>query len=352
MPDHAQQPPGRARGDKRSSQLIFKRRLLLVRLLLRQPRTKRDLIETIAATLGSDGYPPAAESALKNDLDALKLDFGCEIRFSRSQRTYGIETLGSLALLDVTDESLEALRFLETNFPEGEALPELANIRILVAELRQLLPAERQQQLQPDSMISLERVPSAADRIPSGLILKLRRAIGRREIGFDYQTNTTGAQPVWHRVAPYKLLVGSSGHTYLDATLMELAPADHSRMLPQQVQLRVDRIIPPTLRILPQPLPPGRLGIRTWALAYWLSPDVAQRRDVNVPFDQAVIVYHDDGSAEVRAVTHNLWQAWQTLMRYGAGCMVREPPELVARFRQTIADMAALYDINPAEPVP
>ncbi|HEY1015224.1 MAG TPA: WYL domain-containing protein, partial [Herpetosiphonaceae bacterium] len=133
---------------------------------------------------------------------------------------------------------------------------------------------------------------------------------------------------------------------------MELTPPDASRLLPDQVQLRVDRIVAATLKLLPRPLPPQRLGIRTWAIAYWLSPEVAGRRDVNVPFEQPIIEYHDDGSADVRAVTHNLWQAWQTLMRYGDGCLVREPPELVERFRRSVAGMAALYGLAPAEPEP
>jgi hypothetical protein len=58
-------------GTKRSSWLTFRRRLLLVRLLLRSPASSTDLIAAVQAELGDEGYPPAASSALKHDFDAL-----------------------------------------------------------------------------------------------------------------------------------------------------------------------------------------------------------------------------------------------------------------------------------------
>ena len=61
----------RTGGTKRSSRLTFRRRLLLVRLLLRGPLAAADLIAAIQRELGDEGYPDAAESALKHDFDAL-----------------------------------------------------------------------------------------------------------------------------------------------------------------------------------------------------------------------------------------------------------------------------------------
>src|SRR5690606_3287481 len=57
-------------GIERSSWLTFRRRLLLVRLLLRGPASSADLIASVQAELGDEGYPPAANAALKHDLDA------------------------------------------------------------------------------------------------------------------------------------------------------------------------------------------------------------------------------------------------------------------------------------------
>lgn len=117
------------RGTKRSSMLTFRRRLLLVRLLLRTPMSSTELINNIQEELGSDGYPPAAASALKHDLDALKIEYGCRIVFDRSTGRYVLEDLGKLALLDLPDHCMEAMAFLEASFPSGLALAEHANIR-------------------------------------------------------------------------------------------------------------------------------------------------------------------------------------------------------------------------------
>jgi hypothetical protein len=68
-------------GTKRSSWLTFRRRLLLVRMLLRGPASSADLIAAVQAELGDEGYPPAAAAALKHDLDSLKAEYGCQIAF-------------------------------------------------------------------------------------------------------------------------------------------------------------------------------------------------------------------------------------------------------------------------------
>ena len=47
---------------------------------------------------------------------------------------------------------------------------------------------------------------------------------------------------------------------------------------------------------------------------------------------------------EVVAVSDDLWQARQYLLRYREHCQVHEPPELVAMMRESIARMAAQYE--------
>jgi hypothetical protein len=91
-------------------------------------------------------------------------------------------------------------------------------------------------------------------------------------------------------------------------------------------------------------LPPERIQPPSFALCYHLLPEVARRRDVAAYFPQTQIEYHDDGSATVTAVVTNLWQARQVLLRYGTGCKVLRPPELVELFRQTAQGLASLYD--------
>src|SRR4051794_28917892 len=125
----------RSGGTKRSSWFTFKRRLLLIRLLLREPMRSGDLIAAVRMTLGEEGYPEAAASALKHDFDALKSEYGCRINYQRSTGCYALGDLGELALLDLPDNCMEALAFLESSFPAGAGLPEHSGIRELLERI-------------------------------------------------------------------------------------------------------------------------------------------------------------------------------------------------------------------------
>ncbi len=135
-------------GTKRSSWLTFRRRLLLVRVLLRGAASAAELIAAVQAELGDEGYPPAAASALKHDLDALTAEYGCQISYQRERGVYALTDLGDLALLDLPAKCMEALAFLDARFPAGAVLPEQANLRALLDRVLRLLPSDRQAQHQ------------------------------------------------------------------------------------------------------------------------------------------------------------------------------------------------------------
>jgi predicted DNA-binding transcriptional regulator YafY len=256
-----------------------------------------------------------------------------------------LDDLGELALLELPDACMEALAFLDASFPEGSALPEHANIRALLERMVRLLPASRQEQhrsKQCAMMLDLAgRVPNRIDRAS---LRKLRDAIEhRQEVAFDYLGLMDIDQPRRHRVAPYRIFFRPEGHGYLDATLLEARPAG-KESVHAAIDYRLDRVIPGSVEILPTMLPPERIQPPSFALCYHLLPEVARRRDVAAYFPQTQIEYHDDGSATVTAVVTNLWQARQVLLRYGTGCKVLRPPELVELFRQTAQGLASLYD--------
>lgn len=335
-----------SRGIKRSSQKTFKRRLVLVRLLLQGPRYKLDLIGQVQSLLEDEGYPADASDALKHDLDALKRDFDCNIRYHRPTGRYELASLGQLTLFNLSDEALEALGFLEANFPAGDALPEHANIRTFLYEVRRMLPPERQTRLQPDRVIQLDRASLGENRISATVMRKLRGALWRQEIEFQYVSNQPGNPWIRHRAAPYSIRVGTAGHLYLEAATLEVENPDPTISLPKLTQYRIDRIVPETLKILSRIIPPQKLGVRRYAIKYWLHPNVARRRDMATHFPDSQVLYNDDESAIVTATATDLWQARQTLLRYGSACVVLEPAELVALFRKTIMEMAGNYRLT------
>lgn len=337
-------------GTKRSSWLTFRRRLLLVRLLLRGPATAAELIDAVQAELGDEGYPPAAASALKHDLDSLKSEYGCRIVYQRHEATYALVDLGDLALLDLPDECMEALAFLDASFPAGSALPEHANIRTLLDRVIVLLPMARQEQHRNRRTTLSLHLPGGSGKIDSNVLATVKRAIDqRRELTFRYWSTFDTESPRTHRVAPYRIFFRPEGHGYLDATLLEVKPPGNET-IHAAIDYRLDRIVPGTLQILPQMLPPERIQPRTYNLRYWLHPVVGRRRDVAAYFPNTQITYHNDGSAIVTAQVTNLWQTRQVLLRYGDACRVLGPPELVDLFRKTAAGLADLYGTTP--PVP
>jgi predicted DNA-binding transcriptional regulator YafY len=333
-------------GTKRSSWLTFRRRLLLVRLLLRGAASSAELIAAVQAELGEEGYPPAAASALKHDLDALKAEYGCQIGFQRERGAYVLSDLGELALLDLPGECMEALAFLDASFPAGSALPEQAHIRALLDRVLRLLPESRQAQHQQRHAAMRLRLPGSASgsgRLDAAVLATVKRAIDeRRELLFSYWSTFDVEAPRRHRVAPYGIFFRPEGHAYLDATLLEVSPSGNET-LHAAIDYRLDRIAAGTLTVLPTMLPPQRLQPRTYQLRYQLLPVVARRRDVAAYFPSTQVEYRDDGSAIVTATVTNLWQTRQVLLRYGDACEVLKPAELIELFRKTAQGLGAMY---------
>ncbi|PDW01755.1 helix-turn-helix transcriptional regulator [Candidatus Viridilinea mediisalina] len=336
----------RGGGIKRSSWLTFRRRLLLVRILMRAPASSAELIAAINRELGSQGYPEAALAAMKHDFDALKGEYACQITYDRPHRRYILRDLGELALLDLSDESMEALAFLEASFPEGSGLPEHANLRDLLERIVLLLPPARQREHRQRRSAMRLGIGGSSSRIDPKVMSTVKRAIEqRRELEFDYLSTFDLSEPRRHRVAPYGITFRPEGHGYLDATVLEVFPRG-GELIRSAIDYRLDRIVAGSAKILATVLPPLRPSPTSYQVRYTLVPQVARRRDVASYFPQTQITYMDDGSAEITAVVTNLWQARQVLLRYGDACQVHEPPELVALFRRTATGLARIYGVE------
>ncbi|MEI6777335.1 MAG: WYL domain-containing protein [Chloroflexales bacterium] len=338
-------------GTKRSSWLIFRRRLIIIRLLLRSPLTKDAVIEAIQREMHGEGYVGDSANAFKNDLDTLKAEYGCHIVFHRTSKVYVLDNLGELALLDLPDTCMEALSFLDSSFPRGAAIPEHAYIRDLLDRIMLLLPVTRQNQHRDQRRtVSLHMTETSADRIDSRVMKKAKRAAALgQELEFDYHDNSADGTVTHHRVAPYEVFFRPDGHCYLDATLLDVHPRDPAARLPAAIHYRLDRIVPTSMSILPNKIPPLRSQPDVFIVRYWLHPNVARRRDVAEHLPHTTIDYQEDGSALVTATTTNVWQARQILLRYGSACRVLDPPELVELFHKAIQEMTERYEVTPRE---
>lgn len=337
----------RSRGDKRSSWATFRRRLVLVRRLLRGPSTVADLIEAAEAEQGVDAYPPAAELAVKHDIQSLRDEFGCQIAYQRAQRAYILEDLGDLALLDLPDDGLEALALLDASFPDDAPIGGNDRVRLLIGRVLALLPAPRRNAI--GRQFVLPRVTwsaSYSEDVNTHTLTIVQQAVSlHRQLAFDYSSNYDTDNLTRHyQVAPY-LVYFRDGHTYLDATVIH-APSDRERLAFRAIQFRLDRIVAGTVRMAHEANPKERPPQVVYEVVYVLAPAVARNRDIAHWFPGTTVDYRDDGSALVTAQTTNLWQARQILMRYIEHCQVLGPPELVELVRQTVGRLAKLYDVS------
>lgn len=330
-------------GRRRSSKQTFRRRIVIFRTLFSQPSTAEELIHAVNVELAQDGYPAAATMALKHDLDALKREFGCEISFDRNLKTYTLHSVGDFAILDLSRESLEALAFLETNFPEDNMLSAFINVQKLLRQVRMLLPQSVTANI--PSIFKLHNPIRPNKAFDNQTLRTVKRAIeNNQQLRFMYMSNFELKEARRHTVAPYGLFM-RDGHMYLDAVLMSVEPTGHALPL-TSVEYRLERIVKKSAQLLPVMNPPERPPQPRYHLVYKLDPVVARRRDLATFFNDSHIEYHDDGSAIITAVVDNLWTTRQVLMRYGGTCEVLSPPELVAMFRDTITQMAHKYNMT------
>jgi predicted DNA-binding transcriptional regulator YafY len=330
-------------GRRRSSKQTFRRRIIIFRTLFSQPSTADELIEAVNHELAQDGYPAAATMALKHDLDALKREFNCELSFDRNLKTYTLHSVGDFAILDLSRESLEALAFLETNFPEDNMLSAFINVQKLLRQVRMLLPQSVTANI--PSIFKLHNPIRQNKAFDNQTLRTVKRAIeNKQQLRFMYMSNFEQNEARRHTVSPYGLFM-RDGHMYLDAVLMSVEPAGHALPL-TSVEYRLERIVKKSAQLLPIMNPPERPPQPQYRLVYRLEPVVARRRDLATFFNDSVIEYHDDGSATITATVNNLWTTRQVLLRYGGTCEVVSPPELVAMFRDTITQMANKYQMT------
>lgn len=332
----------RGGGIKRDSGQTFHRRLFLVRRLVRSSANADTLIADARAFFNlldiDDIFPADARAALRNDFRALREDFGCEINLGEDQH-YRLDDLGRLALLDLSDDDLEALAFLVANFSEG-SLPNADQVDAVLDRIIALLPTERRQLVGNRVRDVLFDYPQPSGTAIDGALKKIKRSLGLQELTFAYRSSfSQGNSVVQHRVAPYRLIF-REGHTYLDAYCIDCGVPG----MGQRYRLyRIDRMVTDSLRQLPRSLPPIEPARPRYRLEYSLGPSIARQRDIALWFINSEVQFHEDGSAYVRAETGDLWQARQILLRYREHCRVHAPEELITMMRESIAQMYSLY---------
>lgn len=327
---------------------VVRRCLAIVRRVLRGPATWEDLVQAARDELGVDAYGRAEGSRLRrlfdDDLARLRQKLGIDLRSDRRTRRYTLYSAGP-GLVDLSDAGLTALATLLETF--SDATPGAAAARAALETLLACLPAGRA----PRSRWRGAPLAVAAPDLDDQDVLRditpiLERAIReRRLMRFLYLSPAhERAEPRRHTVAPLELMI-RDGHLYLRARSQQIeGPAGtfHDR---GELTFRVQYIQRATIELLPQRFAEGERRRRIYRLEYELYGPLA-RGAITEHFGQMEVIRDEAaGVVRVKGTTEDLFEAVQTLLRYGRNCRVLAPPEAVHRMREHVEGMARWYGI-------
>jgi len=320
----------------------------MVRRLMRGPATWHQLVEAALAAEGEDAYGRAEGQRLRRrfdeDLVRLRSQLGVNIRSDRSTNLYSLRDVGR-GLLDLPDDCLDALVFLYDTF--GPESPGAEGVTRLLDTLVSYLPEERQAYVQRRrAILSVDLRQLDEQGLDSTVFQLVQRAVReRRLLRFGYLSPRHDLPtPRFHLVEPYGL-VFQHGHYYLKgySRLCNSPLGDFPHL--GYFRFRLRYILPDSVEVLPDKLPPGPRRQRTYTLRYELYGPLA-RADVSQHFDEMAVERDEEaGVVRVTATIDDPFEAVQTLLRYGRNCRVLEPYEVVRAIQEHVAGMAKMYEV-------
>lgn len=320
----------------RSSRIVFARALAMVGRLVKGEATRAELIDHVRATV-EDAYERGPFDSFVRDLRLLR-NLGFCIRFSRGRGTYRLERLDHPVLqLHLSRPALEALALLKATF---RGLPHQERVEALNGELSARLPEEVRRKLDREPLPRLAVAPADHWWFSKNNLVTVEKAIDRHQVlEFLYRSpkRPEAAKPKYHRVEPYNLEY-RDGHLYFEGYNLKTG-----KVYPY----RIDRIVPGSARILPDVFTPREGIVRTVAIRYRLSPEIA-RFGASLRFRNQQEERQDDGSVIVTGEVGSLFEAMTKLLRYGRHCQVLEPRELVDMMRKEAEAMVGVYSSFPA----
>jgi predicted DNA-binding transcriptional regulator YafY len=318
----------------RGFQQQVERALMLLRGLQLGPSTKEELMACVNRQSDPPAYPQgedAADDRFHRDVRLLRR-VGIGVEHSRADGRWRlVRGQNPLLLLQLNEDELKALRLVRLAFRDT---PYARLVEGLIARLAELLPEEAHADLNqgPRLSVALRTLDDLEPHLDT--LRTMERALEvHRQVEFEYRP-LEPPEPVRHRLEIEELAL-REGHVYLSG---------YEPDLDQWLDLRLDRIVPGSVRLLPKKFVPGRRR-RRWSLRYRLSPTVA-RYGATPRFANHQEMRRDDGWVVVSAETDSLFWAAKTLLKYGEHCVVEAPPELVREMRRVVGEMAEHYGVG------
>ncbi|MGI8588305.1 MAG: helix-turn-helix transcriptional regulator [Chloroflexia bacterium] len=317
-------------------ELALRRRLAILVMLHSAPHTLPQIQHALAdkdlldpESLDDPMLAGPSYHKVRRDLGTLRT-LGYDIPCDRSTHLYTWHN--SPFGVSLTPDQLFALGVLRDTFANTTMLHR-TEIADLLDHLVNLLPAEQQAKLQKKRAYRIDlRETTDYRNADQPTVAKIELAIQRgQQLELIYRSPIEGKERT-HTVEPHPLTY-KGGHVYLPVYNINTG---------KEFDLRLDKILPGSVQILPRRAMPGRLARPTHPLRYRLAANIA-RDSVSDHFPGQQVERHLDGSATVTARTDDLFAARRLLLAYGEGVTVLDPPELVSEIRRTIEAMSHLY---------
>ncbi len=335
---------------RRGEWVTFLRTLSILQRLQRGPATAEELITAVTRAVGPCAYPSdgdARRAAFKHDRQRLRERLNARIAYDFSTKRYYLIDPGPFLRLTLSEDGLQGIRLLSHEFNNG--VGEKTHIRALIAELIAHLSPEARRRLERQRKnIALD----VRQKIDTGRISErvweavCRAANQHRKLSFRHVSpSDEDRRPVYYEVAPQKVFY-RDGHWYLRAwrLLRRDAQGEEDRE-EVYIRFRMNYIQDDELlRVLPTVLPSPYRHPPRFPVHYLLKPAVG-RGDISHHFDETHIVRHEDGSAEVRAYTDDVWEAARVLLSYGESCVVLGGRELRSEMLRRVSEMARNYGL-------
>lgn len=316
---------------RRATRDILSRALIMLSFLQENDWLRDDLIERVRE-VDESAYGDAPEDAFLRDVRWLK-DLGFEVARRNDDGRYHLQAGNNpLLCLKLGPDELYVLSLLRRAF---ERTPYAQDVASLVSRIASHLPQNQQDQINQIPPISF-LVPMLDDIEPHRLTLQMaQEAISKRHpLEFEYRSRTS-EKFKRHVVTVYDSLELREGHLYFQG---------HSDRIDNDLEFRLDRVLPGTARLLPAKVASTDKPRRPLTLRYRLSKEFAgqgaTRRFRNHEEER-----QEDGSLIVTAEIDEseLFWASKTLLKYGENCVALEPPELAAEMKRVVGQMARNY---------
>jgi predicted DNA-binding transcriptional regulator YafY len=331
----------RARG---SGWVSCLRALAILKRLMEGPATNEQLIQAVCEIVGPDVYPSASgarQEAFKHDRENLKKHLGVHFHFDNVRRIYILDDAGPYGRISLSPSMLRALSILSHQY--DNAVGDLAGVRDLVQQIIRWLPQENRSQVESASPEFLLDFQQDVDRsvISPRVWEVVNTALKQhRKLTFNHLSpRYADRKPVFHEVAPYQIRF-QDGHWYLRGYSLNQGLHGESSFLRFRLNYILDdeRLSVSPTKVATYHRQPPRFPVH-----YWLAPEIG-RGEISHRFPETQIQRNEDGSAEIHAVTDDVWDAARTLLAYGDGCIVYGGEDLRREMERRVMQMAKNYN--------